>query len=226
MRQLLAWACALATAGAACALPPPGGVPRGGMPTPTPTVPFQPFVPPKAAPPGTPPQLVIFPNQQAYLASAFFFAGPVNPRFNDTYALPHPLAEVMPVPVWQSLGMGAAYYPWLWGYPDTNTYPAAPVTTRPAAEAPLPPPNFIDRAVVTLEVPRASAEVWINKEKLEDTGSVRYFISPVLQPDKQYVYDVRVRWLEDGKERTRSMKVNVKAGEQPVVMVLGALAKK
>jgi uncharacterized protein (TIGR03000 family) len=191
-------------------------------------VPFQPFVPPKAAPPGTPPQLIIFPNQQAYLASAFFFAGPVNPRFNDTYGLPHPLAEVMPVPVLQSLGMGAAYYPWLWAYPDATRSQLAPALNRaPAAEAPLPPPpNFMDRAVVTLEVPRASAEVWVGKEKLEDTGSVRYFISPVLQPDKQYAYDVRVRWYEDGKEQTRSLRVNVKAGEQPVLMVLGPLAKK
>jgi uncharacterized protein (TIGR03000 family) len=198
------------------------------MPSQLPTVPIRPFVPPRPLSPGTPPQLIIFPNQAAYLASAFFFAGPVNPRFNDTYGLPHPLAEVMPVPVWQSLGMGAAYYPWLWGYSDANNYPPVPTISRPLpAEAPPPPPpNFTDRAVVTLEVPRASAEVWVGKEKLEDTGSVRYFISPVLQPDKQYAYDVRVRWFEDGKERTRSLRVNVKAGDQPVLMVMGALAKK
>ncbi|HLW65993.1 MAG TPA: TIGR03000 domain-containing protein [Gemmataceae bacterium] len=195
------------------------------MPSQLPTVPIRPVVPPTAFPPGTPPQLIIFPNQQAYLASAFFFAGPVNPRFNDTYGLPHPLAEVMPMPAWQSLGMGAPYYPWLWGYPDTTATAPAVTHPYPAEAVPPPPPNFIDRAVVTLEVPRASAEVWIGKEKLEDTGSVRYFFSPVLQPDKQYVYDVRVRWYEEGKERTRSLRLNVKAGEQPVVMVLGPLAK-
>jgi uncharacterized protein (TIGR03000 family) len=194
MRQLLALACAVGVASASWALPPPGPVPRTGLPSQLPTVPIQPVV-------------------------------PVDPRFNDTYALPHPLAEVMPIPAWQSLGMGTAYYPWLWGYPDTNVF--APTLTRPPSTEvpPPPPPNFIDRAVVTLEVPRASAEVWVGKEKLEDTGSVRYFVSPVLQPDKQYSYDVRVHWYEDGKERTRTLHVNVKAGDQPVLMVLGALTK-
>ena len=206
MRYLLAWACVLSLACAAWSQV-PAGVPRIPL-RPMPTVPVQPFVPPKPPPPGTPAQLAIFPNQQAYLASAFFFAGPVNPRFNDLYGLPRPMVQIAPDAAWPALVQGGIVYP-------------------PAPEEQVVwPPHFTDRAVVTLQVPRASADVWVGNEKLEDTGTTRYFISPVLDPDKPYGYDVRVRWYEDGKERTRTLRMNVKAGEQPVLMVFGALAKK
>jgi uncharacterized protein (TIGR03000 family) len=143
------------------------------------------------------------------------------------------MAQIMPVLAWDALGAAEVPVPTLTfytgptnvGYAALNGMRPPPVPLGSAEAEALPPPHFIDRAVVALQVPRLSAEVWVGNEKLEEGGLTRYFISPPLELGKPYAYDVVVRWYEDGKERKRTLRINVKAGEQPVVMVLGALAK-
>jgi uncharacterized protein (TIGR03000 family) len=52
-------------------------------------------------------------------------------------------------------------------------------------------------AYIRVRVP-ANAELWINNEKRTQTGTVREFKTPALDPDAVYVYHVKARWTEDG----------------------------
>jgi uncharacterized protein (TIGR03000 family) len=66
-----------------------------------------------------------------------------------------------------------------------------------------------NRAHVTLRVP-ADAEVWFEGVKTQQGGTVRNFVSPPLDPNRQYRYDIRARWNENGREvsQTRQLTVN------------------
>jgi uncharacterized protein (TIGR03000 family) len=57
------------------------------------------------------------------------------------------------------------------------------------------------------------ALVTIEGEKTSQSGSRRLFISPPVAPGKRYVYDVTAKWMQDGREMSRSSKVYVHAGE-------------
>lgn len=65
-------------------------------------------------------------------------------------------------------------------------------------------------AHIVLDVP-ANAEVWFNGNKTKQTGQVRHFYSPQLEPGKNYVYSLRVRWTKDGKENEENRRVRVHA---------------
>jgi len=75
--------------------------------------------------------------------------------------------------------------------------------------------SYRDRnaAVLRLRVP-ANAEVWLNGSRMAATGPVREFTSPPLIPGDDYSYDVRVRWMENGRPLERTQKVTFHAGEQ------------
>jgi uncharacterized protein (TIGR03000 family) len=70
-------------------------------------------------------------------------------------------------------------------------------------------PQARDTALVNVRVPTGEAEVWIEGKKTQQQGTWREFVSPPLDPSKNYTYDVRARWTEDGRnvERTRSVPV-------------------
>jgi uncharacterized protein (TIGR03000 family) len=63
-----------------------------------------------------------------------------------------------------------------------------------------------NKAHIWLRVPK-SAEIWVNGVKTKQSGESRYFFSPPLTPGKKYSYQVRLRWMKDGKpvEETRSI---------------------
>lgn len=52
-------------------------------------------------------------------------------------------------------------------------------------------------AYIRVRVP-ANAEIWINSQKRTQTGTVREFVTPALDPDHIYVYNVKARWTEEG----------------------------
>jgi uncharacterized protein (TIGR03000 family) len=52
-------------------------------------------------------------------------------------------------------------------------------------------------AYIRVRVP-ANAQLWINNEKRTQTGTVRLFATPALDPDHIYVYNVKARWTEEG----------------------------
>jgi len=53
------------------------------------------------------------------------------------------------------------------------------------------------------------AEVWFNGVKTNQTGAVRQFQSPPLEPGSTYTYQVRARWTQNGEPRdqTRDLRV-------------------
>lgn len=115
-----------------------------------------------------------------------------------------------------------------WAGPDNSNYGAV-YGQPPPALAPvfveLPPPPPDNRARITLQLPRASAEVWVGNQKLEETGLTRNFVSTELNPAKSYSYNILVRWYENGVEKRNSQRVPVLANENPVVTILGPNVK-
>jgi uncharacterized protein (TIGR03000 family) len=66
-------------------------------------------------------------------------------------------------------------------------------------------------AHITVYAPPGAA-VWFDGWKASLTGLVRRFQSPALEPGRQYVYTVRARWEEDGREVTQTREVTVSPG--------------
>jgi uncharacterized protein (TIGR03000 family) len=59
----------------------------------------------------------------------------------------------------------------------------------------------------------ADGQIWVEGEKTTQTGTQRHFISPSLTPGKEYTYDIKAQWQENGKEVTRTKHVQVRPGE-------------
>jgi uncharacterized protein (TIGR03000 family) len=70
-----------------------------------------------------------------------------------------------------------------------------------------------DTVLVTVRVPDPDAEVWIEGKATRQQGTRREFISPPLDPDKSYTYEVRARWTENGRTVERIRNVPVRASE-------------
>ncbi len=92
------------------------------------------------------------------------------------------------------------------GQRQANYYdPAAPQTA--AREMPV----YLD-----VRVP-GNAEIVIEGEKTTQTGPRRLFISPPLAPGKNYTYELKVKWMQDGKEVNQTRTVPVTAGRRVLV---------
>lgn len=68
-----------------------------------------------------------------------------------------------------------------------------------------------NKAHILLRVPK-SAEIWINGVKTKQTGELRYFFSPPLTAGKKYSYQMRLRWMKDGKPVEETQRILVQAG--------------
>jgi uncharacterized protein (TIGR03000 family) len=71
--------------------------------------------------------------------------------------------------------------------------------------------TFDNKAHIWLRVPE-NAEIWVNGVKTKQTGESRYFFSPPLTPDKKYSYEIRLRWMKDGKPVEETQRILVQAG--------------
>jgi uncharacterized protein (TIGR03000 family) len=77
------------------------------------------------------------------------------------------------------------------------------------APAQAPDPNV---ANVEVRVPE-NAKIWIDGQTTTPTGAVRHFVSPPLEKDKSFTYEIRALWTDaNGKEIDQTKKVQVKAG--------------
>jgi uncharacterized protein (TIGR03000 family) len=103
-----------------------------------------------------------------------------------------------------------------WWYAPQYYYSAAPAFytyesgyygTRPEYVVPD------DAALINLTVP-ANAEVWFSGNKTASTGAERSFVTPQLERGRRFAYDVRVRWMENGKTMEKVQKVPVQAGSR------------
>jgi uncharacterized protein (TIGR03000 family) len=67
----------------------------------------------------------------------------------------------------------------------------------------------------------ADANVWLDGVATSQRGTVREFYSPVLEPGKRYTYQVRARWMKNGRPVTRTRTVRVRANAWSDVDFLG-----
>jgi uncharacterized protein (TIGR03000 family) len=71
-------------------------------------------------------------------------------------------------------------------------------------------------ATVVAEVP-ADARLWFDGHPTTQTGTERTFTTPPLEPGRDYHYDVRARWTQDGKTVEQSQRVRVFSGARMAV---------
>jgi uncharacterized protein (TIGR03000 family) len=69
-------------------------------------------------------------------------------------------------------------------------------------------------AVVTMRLPISTAEVFFDDHRVTGSGELRRFVSPPLNKDKTYSYDVTVRWIQDGRWVSQTRRVPIKPGER------------
>jgi len=78
--------------------------------------------------------------------------------------------------------------------------------------------------LIGLRVPE-NAEVWIDGDKTTQTGTFREYVTPPLEPGQKFTYNVKARWLENGKEVVRDRRLDFYAGDRLMVNLM-APAKK
>jgi len=81
----------------------------------------------------------------------------------------------------------------------------APQTAGPAIQ-----PNEV---AIEVRVP-ADAEVLFEGDKTSQKGSVRWFVSPPINPERRYTYEIKAKWMENGREVAKTRKIAVRAGER------------
>jgi uncharacterized protein (TIGR03000 family) len=71
-------------------------------------------------------------------------------------------------------------------------------------------PNTV---LIALRVP-ANAEISFNGSKTVQTGSLRSFVTPALEPGRDFSYEIRARWMEAGRPVEETRKINFRAGDR------------
>jgi len=108
-------------------------------------------------------------------------------------------------------------------FPGDIRMPVNPIVrNRHKAPCPLPPIDYVPtshlfpEAKFDVYVP-CDAEVWLEGQKTQQSGEMRTFISPPLEPGGDYEYTIRARWKEGGKDVEQEQKVIVHAGSRKLV---------
>lgn len=97
------------------------------------------------------------------------------------------------------------------GHTSYTTESPLPLYVSPRMPyAPLPPSTPLT-ALLKVHVP-LDAEVWLEGQKMRSVGALRHYRSPPLDPARGYVYEVRARWLFDGKPVEDVRHVAIRAG--------------
>ncbi len=65
---------------------------------------------------------------------------------------------------------------------------------------------------VNLRLPDPNAKVWINGQATQQEGTWREYVSPPLDPSRNYRYDIRARWVENGRDMDETRTTPVQAG--------------
>jgi uncharacterized protein (TIGR03000 family) len=123
---------------------------------------------------------------------------------------------------------GPDYY-WDWTSPWRRDFVLRPpVPAQPYVAHAVPAPAAVPLAPAegpvahfTIAVP-AAAEVYLEGVKTRQTGTTRQFVSPQLVPGRQYVYEIRGRWIENGREVVQTRNLVVTAGERLFVDLASA----
>jgi uncharacterized protein (TIGR03000 family) len=81
------------------------------------------------------------------------------------------------------------------------------------------PAQDANTAQIDVRVP-ANAQVWFDGATTRQTGSFREFISPPLQPNQEYTYTIRARWMQNGQPVDQTRSIQVAANERRSVNFL------
>lgn len=96
--------------------------------------------------------------------------------------------------------------------PPASLPPAGTPLLQPVpAEAAL-APTAANAATVRIQVPEG-AEVWVEKQKLDQVGPERIFTTPALSSEQTEIVSVRAKWHEAGREVEQFRAVGVRAGQ-------------
>jgi uncharacterized protein (TIGR03000 family) len=111
-------------------------------------------------------------------------------------------------------------YASFYNYPVTSSYLDTTVRLPEEYAPPMPPADANAAAAdttaqLTVRVP-ADADIWIDGEVTQQTGAVRKFVSPPLSPG-EYTYQVRARWMQDGRQVVQTRRIPVSPGERRTV---------
>jgi len=101
-------------------------------------------------------------------------------------------------------------------------YPAIPEPSREVIQAAL-EEGSKDRALINLRVPAASAQVYLDGVLTKQTGLVRTFVTPRLNPGGLYSFVVEVVWQDaNGHNQRVRRQLDVRAGKTSVLDVRDA----
>jgi uncharacterized protein (TIGR03000 family) len=79
------------------------------------------------------------------------------------------------------------------------------------------PEQIANQATIRVQLADTNARVSFEDATTEQTGRERVFASPPLDPAKSYTYKVRMTWMEDGHEMTKTKEIKVQAGREAKV---------
>lgn len=97
--------------------------------------------------------------------------------------------------------------------PQTSYYPAD-TYTQGAAQQQQSDPNA---AGIVVRVPDPNAEVWFDTYKTQQRGTVRQFSTESLDPNQNYTYHLRARWMQNGQQMEQTRDVSVRPGQNVTV---------
>jgi uncharacterized protein (TIGR03000 family) len=97
--------------------------------------------------------------------------------------------------------------------PPYQLTPRALQEVSPGERPEQPPrePPAEEPAHVEVKVP-ATAQLWFGQTLTRKTGPVREFVTPPLKRGQDFLYDVRARWMQDGREVEQTRRITVSAG--------------
>jgi len=106
-------------------------------------------------------------------------------------------------------------------YGSSTTVTVAPASSSYQSFYPSDTTRDSRTAYVRVHVP-ADAEVWFEGQPTQQRGSDRLFVSPPLKPDTNYSYEIRARWMDNGREVDQTRTARVRAGSEASVDFLAA----
>jgi uncharacterized protein (TIGR03000 family) len=115
------------------------------------------------------------------------------------------------------LGYGYGYPGYSGYYVDGAYYPNSGYTTDGVTS--VVPASNPSIARITIRVPDANATVLFDGAPTTQTGTVREFDTPPLS-NGNYTYRITAKWMENGKEMTKTQEVHVAPGAQSIVNFL------
>jgi len=103
---------------------------------------------------------------------------------------------------------------------QTPARPQPPPLPPADREEEAPPPRKVQQeapATIEVRLPDATAEVAINGRPTQQSGTIRVFESPPLSAGQVFTYDVKARWLSNGRPTNDDRTLAVEAGKRFVV---------